>query len=66
MYVVYLIDLEKAADTVNHSLLCETLNYYRLRGNGNNLIQSYLSNHRQFVSINGVNSSTFNVDCGVP
>ena len=60
------IDLEKAFDTVNHSLLCEKLNYYGLRGNINNLIQSYLSNRRQFVSIDGINSSTLNVNCGVP
>ena len=41
------IDLEKAFDTVNHQILCEKLNYYGLRGNINNLIQSYLSNRRQ-------------------
>ena len=60
------IDLEKAFDTVNHSILCEKLNYYGLRGNVNNLIQSYLSNRKQFVSIDGVNSNTLNVNCGVP
>ena len=60
------IDLEKAFDTVNHTLLCEKLKYYGLRGNVNNLIQSYLSNRRQFVSIDGTNSSTLNIDCGVP
>ena len=60
------IDLEKAFDTVNHQILCEKLNYYGLRGNINNLIQSYLSNRRQYVSINGVISSTMSVNCGVP
>ena len=30
------------------------------------MIQSYLSNRKQFVSIDGVNSSTLNVNCGVP
>ena len=47
------IDLEKAFDTVNHEILCEKLNYYGLRGNVNKLIQSYLTNRKQFVSING-------------
>ena len=42
------IDLEKAFDTVNHSILCEKLNYYGLRGNMNKLIQSYLSNRWQY------------------
>ena len=60
------IDLEKAFDTVNHSILCEKLNYYGLRGNINQLIQSYLSNRRQFVSINGFNSSLRGITCGVP
>ena len=60
------IDLEKAFDTVNHSMLCEKLKFYGLRGNVNNLIQSYLSNRNQFVSIDGVNSSTLHVNCGVP
>ena len=60
------IDLEKAFDTVNHNILCHKLNYYGLRGNINNLIQSYLTNRKQFVSIKGVNSDTMDVNCGVP
>ena len=60
------IDLEKAFDTVNHNILCDKLNYYGLRGNVNSLIQSYLSNRRQFVSIDGVDSKTLNITCGVP
>ena len=31
----------------------------------NNLILSYLSNREQFVSIDGVNYNTLNVNCGV-
>ena len=34
------IDLEKAFDTINHSILC--VNFYGLRGNVTNMIQSYL------------------------
>ena len=60
------IDLEKAFDTVNHSILCEKLKYYGLRGNVNKLIQSYLTNRKQFVSIDGTSSSTLDVTCGVP
>ena len=44
-------DLEKAFDTVNHTILCKKLNLYGLHGNINNLIQSYLSNKKQFVSL---------------
>ena len=60
------IDLEKAFDTVNHNILCEKLNYYGLRGNVNKLIQSYLSNRWQYVSINGFDSDCRNLSCGVP
>ena len=51
------VDLEKAFDTVNHKILCEKLDYYRLRGNVNKLIQSYLANRKQYVSINGFESN---------
>ncbi len=60
------VDLEKAFDTVNHKILCEKLNYYGLRGNINKLIQSYLSNRRQYVSLNGFDSEVKNMNCGVP
>ena len=60
------IDLEKAFDTVNHDILCEKLKYYGLRGNVNKLIRSYLTNRKQFVSINGFDSSLRNLLCGVP
>ena len=47
------IDLGKAFDTVNHSILCSKLKHYGFRGKINELILSFLSNRRQFVSING-------------
>ena len=57
---------EKAFDTVNHEILCDKLNYYGLRGNINKLIQSYLTNRKQFVSINGQDSEIRDINCGVP
>ena len=60
------LDLEKAFDTVNHSILCDKLNHYGLRGNVNQLIKSYLTNRKQFVSINGKDSEVRNITCGVP
>ena len=60
------IDLGKAFDTVNHNILCEKLRYYGFRGNVNNLIQSYLANRKQYVSLNGFDCETKNITCGVP
>ena len=60
------VDLEKAFDTVNHNLLCEKLEYYGLRGNTNKLIKSYLSNRKQYVSLNGFDSEIRDISCGVP
>ena len=60
------VDLEKAFDTVNHKILCEKLNHYGLRGNINKLIQSYLANRKQYVSLNGFDSETKNLNFGVP
>ena len=60
------VDLEKAFDTVHHDILCDKLREYGLRGNVNDLLKSYLSNRKQYVSINGFNSNEMNVTCGVP
>jgi hypothetical protein len=60
------IDLQKAFDTVNHDILCEKLLYYGFRGNSQLLIKSFLTNRKQFVSINGFNSSHIDITCGVP
>ena len=60
------VDLEKAFDTVHHDILCEKLKFYGLRGNINTLIKSYLSDRKQFVSINGYDSEIKDVTCGVP
>ena len=60
------VDLEKAFDTVDHKVLCEKLKFYGLRGNINNLLQSYLSNRKQYVSLKGFNSEVRDITCGVP
>ena len=57
---------EKAFDTVHHDILCEKIKVYGLRGKINKLLKSYLSNRKQFVSINGKDSDIKDVTCGVP
>ena len=60
------IDLEKVFDTVNHKILCKKLKYYEFRGKINDLIKSFLSHRKQYVHLNGFDSSKLNVNCGVP
>ena len=60
------IDLQKAFDTVNHSILCQKLLHYGLRGKIYSLLKSFLSNRKQYVSINGYDSGELDVTCGVP
>ena len=56
------LDLSKAFDTVNHSIVFDKLEHYGIRG----LIKSYFSNRLQFVDYNGHVSSRHNISCGVP
>ena len=51
-----LMDLRKAFDTVSHRILLQKLLHYGIRGPVYTLMESYLSNRQQFVSINNVTS----------
>ncbi|MFZ2538567.1 MAG: reverse transcriptase family protein [Oscillospiraceae bacterium] len=60
------VDLAKAFDTVNHKILLQKLEFYGLRGVVYQWFSSYLSNRKQFVSINKLTSKYSEVACGVP
>ena len=60
------VDLQKAFDTVDHKILLHKLEFYGIRGVCNDWFKSYLSDRKQFVSINGYNSDLMPVNCGVP
>ena len=47
------LDLQKAFDVVDHSILVKTLGLYELSENSVKWFSSYLSNRKQKVSLNG-------------
>ena len=60
------VDLQKAFDTVEHEVLLSKLDHYGIRGLTNNWFKSYLTGCKQYVSINGYNSSLSSIAYGVP
>ena len=60
------IDLKKAFDTVDHSILIKKLNLYGIKDTALNLIISYLNNRKKYVNIHEANSKLLDINCGVP
>ena len=60
------VDLQKAFDTVDHKILLHKLEFCGICGVCNDWFKSYLSDCKQFVSINGYNSDLKLVIYGVP
>ena len=60
-----LMDFQKAFDTVSHKILLQKLYHYEVRGPAHLLIESYLTERKQYVSINNGASSTNSVRIGV-
>ncbi len=59
-------DLRKAFDTCDHSILLSKLSHYGVRGVELDWFRNYLTNRKQFVSINGQSSSLLEICIGVP
>ena len=51
---------------VDHSILLKKLQHYGIRGTALNWFTSYLENRKQFVNVNGTNSTTRHIEYGVP
>ena len=64
--LLLLIDFSKAFDMVEHSILLKKLEHYGIRGRALCWMKSYLSNRKQYVSINGSDSATHAMKYGVP
>ena len=63
---VVFLDIKKAFDTVDHEILLKKLNKYGLYNDELKFFESYLSNHRQCCSVNGLTSTLKPILCGLP
>lgn len=59
-------DVQKAFDSVDHSILLTKLYNYGIRGVLHSWITSYLHNRQQYTIINNISSKIDNIACGVP
>ena len=61
------IDLSKAFDTVDHSILLKKLGYYGITGNTNKFFENYLKNRQQCIVFeNDSLTKPLGITCGVP
>ena len=67
-YIVFslFLDFRKAFDCVDHLILLSKLKSYGIRGIANNWFTSYLSNRKQYVTVNEIQSTMLNISHGVP
>ena len=59
-----MLDLQKAFDTVDHKILCQKLHAMGVQST--KWFESYLSDRKQKVKVNGTDSNFQTVTCGVP
>ena len=60
------LDLKKAFDTVDHTILLKKLHAYGIRDNHLDWFKSYLSNKTQYVTYNNARSDIKTITHGVP
>ena len=60
------LDLSKAFDTVNHSLLLQKLEHYGVRGIAQNWFGNYITKRYQCVKYNNEVSEKKEISCDVP
>jgi hypothetical protein len=60
------LDLSKAFDTTDHKILLQKLSYYGVKDNALKLIEDYLKNRKQFISIENTESAMLPITIGVP
>jgi hypothetical protein len=64
-YIIFL-DLKKAFDCVDHSVLLKKIHFYGIKGNTSSWFRSYLTNRIQLCKIDQTFSYRKTVKCGIP
>ena len=59
------LDLSKAFDTIDHSIVINKLEYYGIKESHLRLLHSYLSNRKQYTEINNTKSNILPITTGV-
>ena len=65
-YISIFMDLSKAFDCIDHTILLQKLSYYGMKPCAVQLIKSYLSNRQQYVQFKNTKSSCGDIKIGVP
>ena len=60
------MDLSKAFDTIDHTILLKKLKFYGVDGISLELFKSYLTDRKQYVAINSAKSPLQSISTGVP
>ena len=64
--LVFLWNLQKTFDVVNHDILLEKLKHYGVRGIPHQLLKSFLSDRCQYIKLNNVKSNILEMPLGTP
>ena len=64
--ILLLLDFSKAFDTVDHNILLAKLAHYGIRGPALGWLKSYLSDRKQYDSVNNSDSTMKQITYGVP
>ena len=59
------LDLSKAFDTIDHTILLDKLWHYGIRGRAHQWFNSYLSERKHLVHINKIHSNIQTVEYGI-
>ena len=60
------LDLSKAFNTLDHNILIKKLKFYGVSDGPGKLLESYLSNRKQFVVFDDIDSQVLDLKTGVP